>query len=68
MGLLSAVMPWYEPHMKEKRLLAWRESGDRRDIICIDGNAKLHRRTCGAPMRRDRLFRLLRSVLGAGLA
>ena len=43
--LLSSSMSWYEPHMKQRRLLAWRVSGDR----AIDGNAKLYRRTCGGP-------------------
>ena len=35
--------------MKGFRLAAWRLSGNRLDILCIDGNAKLYRRTCGAP-------------------
>jgi hypothetical protein len=48
-SLLKAITSWYAPLMKNRRLQAWRSSGDRRDILCFDGNAKLHRRTCGAP-------------------
>jgi hypothetical protein len=47
--LLQKIIPWYAPMMKDLRLLAWRNSGDRLDILCIDGNAKLYRLTCGAP-------------------
>ena len=47
--LLLAIMPWYEPLMRTQRLEAWRLSGDRLDTLCFDGNAKLYRRTCGAP-------------------
>ena len=41
-------MQWYEAHMKERRLHAWHSSGDRRDVLAIDGNAKIYHRTCGA--------------------
>ena len=47
--LLSSSVSWYEPHLKQRRVLAWRVTGDRRDIIAIGVNAKLYRRTCGAP-------------------
>ena len=47
--LLETVAQWYMPLMRQRRVQAWRRSGDRLDICAIDGNAKLHRRTCGAP-------------------
>ncbi|CAK0853929.1 unnamed protein product [Prorocentrum cordatum] len=47
--LLRENMGWYKPMMAERRLQAWRSSGDRLDICAMDGNAKLCRRTCGAP-------------------
>ncbi|CAK0880615.1 unnamed protein product [Prorocentrum cordatum] len=47
--LLRENMGWYKPMMAERRLQAWRSSGDRLDICAMDGNAKLYRRTCGAP-------------------
>ena len=42
-------MPWDEAHMKQRRLHAWHSGGDRRDVLAIDGNAKLYRHTYGAP-------------------
>ncbi|CAK0881129.1 unnamed protein product, partial [Prorocentrum cordatum] len=48
-GFLQSCASWYRPLMKERRLRAWRASGDRMDIVCVDGNAKLYRRSCGAP-------------------
>ena len=53
-ALLQAIMPWYEPLMRSRRLQSWRSSGDRLDILCFDGNAKLHRRSCGAPCAESR--------------
>ncbi|CAJ1368307.1 unnamed protein product [Effrenium voratum] len=35
--------------MFSRRLAQLDSSGDRADILAIDGNAKLHRRTCGMP-------------------
>ena len=40
---------WYGPLMFRRRLEQVRLSGDRSDILAIDGNAKLYRRTCGMP-------------------
>jgi hypothetical protein len=48
-ALLDANNGWYAPMMFRRRLSAWRSSGDRLDICAMDGNAKLYRRTCGAP-------------------
>ncbi|CAK0903331.1 unnamed protein product [Prorocentrum cordatum] len=48
-SFLQSCASWYRPLMKERRLRAWRASGDRMDIVCVDGNAKLYRRSCGAP-------------------
>ena len=53
-ALISAITPWYEPLMRSRRLQSWRSSGDRRDILCFDGNAKLYRRSCGAPCAETR--------------
>jgi len=47
--LLSSAAEWYGEHVRRRRLEAWRTSGDRLDICCMDGNAKLYRRTCGTP-------------------
>ena len=47
--LIAKCWPWYEPLMFMRRAEQLRISGDRQDIIVIDGNAKLHRRTCGMP-------------------
>ena len=47
--LLSSAAEWYGEHVRSRRLEAWRTSGDRLDICCVDGNAKLYRRTCGTP-------------------
>ena len=35
--------------MLRRRDAQWRLSGDRRCTVAVDGNAKLHRRTCGQP-------------------
>ena len=40
---------WYEPMMFQRRLQQFLGAKDRADILAIDGNAKLHRRTCGMP-------------------
>eukprot|EP00973_Karenia_brevis_P070787 9839216-Karenia_brevis.AAC.1 len=48
-ALISSRCSWYAPLMCFRRFTAWRQSGDRMDICAIDGNAKLHRRTCGTP-------------------
>lgn len=47
--LLQHAAVWYLPLMQQRRYDAWTNSGDRMDICAIDGNAKLHRRACGAP-------------------
>lgn len=39
----------YAPLMLRRRDAQWRVSGDRRCTVAVDGNAKLHRRTCGQP-------------------
>lgn len=64
--LLSSIMHWYLPLMKGHRLVAWKMSGDRLDIICIDGNAKLYRRTCGAPCAETVFFEALQLYLVRG--
>ena len=46
--LLASVKQWHGALMKDMRLRAWYCCG-RRDVLAIDGNAKLYRRTCGAP-------------------
>jgi hypothetical protein len=47
--LVAGCWSWCEAMMLERRLQQLIISGDRRDIVAIDGNAKLHRRTCGMP-------------------
>ena len=47
--LVARNWSWYEAMMLERRLQQLVISGDRQDILAIDGNAKLHRRTCGMP-------------------
>ena len=47
--LISKCQVWYDPLMQRRRIQAWRECGDRLDICAMDGNAKIHRRACGAP-------------------
>ncbi|CAK0812046.1 unnamed protein product, partial [Prorocentrum cordatum] len=49
LDLLRNAADWYLPRMAERRLRAWRSSGDRLDVCAMDGNAKLYRRTCGTP-------------------
>ena len=53
-SLIKSVWPWYACAMLRRRDCQWRGSGDRRDIVAIDGNAKLHRRTCGQPFAEAR--------------
>ena len=53
-ALIRAITPWYEPMMRSRRLQSWRSSGDRLDVLCFDGNAKLYRRSCGAPCAETR--------------
>eukprot|EP00973_Karenia_brevis_P005743 782357-Karenia_brevis.AAC.1 len=48
-ALIASSWKWYEAMMLDRRLQQLAISGDRQDIIAIDGNAKLHRRTCGMP-------------------
>ncbi|CAK9013513.1 unnamed protein product, partial [Durusdinium trenchii] len=56
-ALLEANWEWYEEQMFQRpmafqsaqRLAQIQESGDPLEILAVDGNAKLHRRTCGAP-------------------
>ena len=48
-ALISSCWSWYEPMMLNRRLQQLAIAGDRQDITAIDGNAKLHRRTCGMP-------------------
>ena len=48
-NLIARNWAWYEPLMLERRLQQLSASGDRQDILAMDGNAKLHRRTCGMP-------------------
>ena len=48
-SLIAGCWHWYEPMMLMRRCTQLRLSGDRQDILAIDGNAKLHRRTCGVP-------------------
>ena len=47
--LIASSWHWYEPMMASRRHEQFRLSGDRADILAMDGNAKLHRRTCGMP-------------------
>ena len=47
--LIASAWHWYEPMMASRRSQQLRLVGDRDDILAIDGNAKLHRRTCGMP-------------------
>ncbi|CAK0861431.1 unnamed protein product, partial [Prorocentrum cordatum] len=48
-ALVQKSWRWYGPLMFRRRLEQVRLSGDRTDILAIDGNAKLYRRTCGMP-------------------
>ncbi|CAJ1338621.1 unnamed protein product, partial [Effrenium voratum] len=48
-ALLRESWPWYSAVMAGRRKRQWVASGDRPDILAIDGNAKLYRRTCGQP-------------------
>jgi hypothetical protein len=47
--LIASAWGWYGPMMADRRIHQFRASGDRDDILAIDGNAKMHRRTCGMP-------------------
>lgn len=47
--LIATCWKWYCPLMQGRRDEQWRATGDRQDVLAIDGNAKLHRRTCGMP-------------------
>jgi len=47
--LISKSWIWYAPLMLHRRDTQWLLSGDRRCTVAVDGNAKLHRRTCGQP-------------------
>ena len=47
--LIASSWHWYGPMMASRRQQQFHLSGDRNDILAIDGNAKLHRRTCGMP-------------------
>ncbi|CAJ1402387.1 unnamed protein product [Effrenium voratum] len=47
--MIEANWSWYEPMMFERRREQLLASGNRLDILAIDGNCKLHRRTCGMP-------------------
>ena len=47
--LVAKCWHWYEPLMYRRRYEQLVHAGDRRDIVAMDGNAKLHRRTCGMP-------------------
>jgi hypothetical protein len=58
-ALLSSTSSWYGPLMHGRRLQFWRRSGDRLDILCFDGNAKLYRRTCGAPCAETKFIACL---------
>lgn len=46
---IETCWTWYGPLMQARRQQQFRDVGDRRDILAIDGNAKLHRRTCAMP-------------------
>jgi hypothetical protein len=46
-ALVASSWSWYEAMMLDRRRQQLVLSGDRQDIIAMDGNAKLHRRTCG---------------------
>ena len=48
-ALIARCWPWYEQMMLGRQLQQLLISGDRQDIVAIDGNAKLHLRTCGMP-------------------
>ena len=48
-ALIAKCWHWYSPLMQGRRAKQWVASGDRDDVLAIDGNAKLHRRTCGMP-------------------
>ena len=48
-ALVQKCWHWYGPLMFRQRLEQVRLSGDRSDILAIDGNANLYRRTCGIP-------------------
>ena len=47
--LFSLKIPTVLRCFHARRLAQLEASGDRRDILAIDGNCKLHRRTCGMP-------------------
>ncbi|CAK9030322.1 unnamed protein product [Durusdinium trenchii] len=47
--LIATNWAWYEPLMFARRRAQMEAAGDRQDILAIDGNCKLHRRTCGMP-------------------
>jgi hypothetical protein len=47
--LISKSWIWYAPLMLHRCDAQWLLSGDRRCTVAVDGNAKLHRRTCGQP-------------------
>ena len=48
-ALIARCWPWYEQMMLGRQLQQLLMSDDRQDTVAIDGNAKLHRRTCGMP-------------------
>ena len=66
--LIEMSWSWYKPMMQERRQLQWSATGDRQDILAIDGNAKLHRRTCGTPYARTVWCEPLRKYLIRGCA
>lgn len=51
-ALIRKCWSWYAPLMLHHQDSQWREIKDRRCIVAIDGNAKLHRRACGHHLQR----------------
>ena len=47
--LVAHAWHWYAPMMFARRQTQMMATGDRQEVLAIDGNAKLHRRTCGMP-------------------
>ena len=52
--LVASCWPWYGPMMQTRRIDQWNLSGGRTDILAVDGNAKMHRRTCGTSFAETR--------------
>lgn len=48
-NIIKRCWVWYDALMFSRRLQQLAASNDRKDILAMDGNAKLHRRSCGQP-------------------